>query len=67
MIVAVTDDDVEFYDSNYYEQFENFGNPKETNNSDHDVYQRKLPQEIISYLYNIAIKQTERKEHQNIN
>ena len=67
VIAAVTDGDVEYYDSNDYEQFENFGNPKETNNSDHDVYQRKLPQEIISYLYNIAIKQTERKEHQNIN
>lgn len=61
VIAAVTDGDVEYYDSNDYEQFENFGNPKETNNSDHDVYQRKLPQEIISYLYNIAIKQTERK------
>ena len=67
VIVAVTDGDVEFYDSNDYEQFENLGNPKETNNSDHDAYQRKLPKEIISYLYNIAIKQTERKEHQNIN
>ena len=59
VIAAVTDGDVEYYDSNDYEQFENFGNPKETNNSDHDVYQRKLPQEIISYLYNIAISQTE--------
>ena len=67
VIASVIDGDVEYYDSNDYEQFENFGNPKETNNSDHDVYQRKLPQEIISYLYNIAIKQTERKEHQNIN
>ena len=67
VIAAVTDGDVEYYDSNDYEQFENFGNPKETNNSDHDAYQMKLPQEIISYLYNIAIKQTERKEHQNIN
>ena len=67
VIVAVTDGDVEYYDSNDYEQFENLVIPKETNNSDHDVYQRKLPQEIISYLYDIAIKQTERKEHQNIN
>ena len=67
VIAAVTDGDVEFYDSNDYEQFENLVIPKETNNSDHDVYQRKLPKEIISYLYNIAIKQTERKEHQNIN
>ena len=61
VIAAVTDGDVEYYDSNDYGQFENLGNPKETNNSDHDVYQSKLPQEIISYLYNIAIKQTERK------
>lgn len=67
VIAAITDGDVEYYDSNDYEQFENLGNPKETNNSDHDAYQRKLPKEIISYLYNIAIKQTERKEHQNIN
>ena len=67
VIAAVTGGDVEYYDSNDYEQFENFGNPKETNNSDHDVYQMKLPQEIISYLYDIAISQTERKEHQNIN
>lgn len=62
VIVAVIDGDVEYYDSNDYEQFENFGNPKETNNSDHDSYQRKLPQEIISYLYDVAISQTERKE-----
>ena len=67
VIAAVTDGDVEYYDSNDYEQFENFGNPKETNNSDHDDYQRKLPKEIISYLYNVAISQTERKEHQNKN
>lgn len=59
VIVAVTDGDVEYYDSNDYEQFENFGNPKETNNSDHDAYQMKLPQEIISYLYDVAISQTE--------
>ena len=67
VIAAVTDGDVEYYDSNDYEQFENFGNPKETNNSDHDAYQMKLPQEIISYLYDVAISQTERKEHKNIN
>ena len=67
VIAAVTDGDVEYYDSNDYEQFENFGNPKETNNSDHDAYQMKLPQEIISYLYDVAISQTERKEHQNKN
>ena len=59
LIAAVTDGDVEFYDSNDYEQFENLVIPKETNNSDHDVYQRKLPQEIISYLYDVAISQTE--------
>ena len=59
VIASVIDGDVEFYDSNDYEQFENLGNPKETNNSDHDVYQRKLPQEIISYLYDVAIRQTE--------
>ena len=59
VIAAVTDGDVEYYDSNDYEQFENFGNPKETNNSDHDFYQRKLPQEIISYLYDVAISQME--------
>lgn len=67
VIASVIDGDVEYYDSNDYEQFENFGNPKETNNSDHDSYQRKLPQEIISYLYDVAISQTERKEHKNIN
>lgn len=59
VIASVIDGDVEYYDSNDYEQFENLGNPKETNNSDHDAYQMKLPKEIISYLYNIAISQTE--------
>ena len=67
VIAAVIDGDVKYYDSNDYEQFENFGNPKETNNSDHDVYQSKLPKEIISYLYDVAISQTERKEHKIIN
>lgn len=62
VIAAVIDGNVEYYDSNDYEQFENLGNPKETNNSDHDAYQRKLPKEIISYLYYIAISQTERKK-----
>ena len=61
VIASVIDGDVEYYDSNDYEQFENLVIPKETNNSDHDVYQRKLPQEIISYLYDVAISQTERK------
>ena len=61
VIAAVTDGDVEYYDSNDYEQFENLVITKETNNSDNDTYQMKLPKEIISYLYNIAIKQTERK------
>ena len=61
VIVAVTDGYVDYYDSNDYERFENLGNPKETNNSDHDAYQMKLPQEIISYLYDVAISQTERK------
>lgn len=67
VIAAVIDGDVEYYDSNDYEQFENLVIPKETNNSDHDSYQRKLPKEIISYLYDVAISQTERKEHKNIN
>lgn len=59
VIAAVTDGDVEYYDSNDYEQFENLVIPKETNNSDHDAYQMKLPQEIISYLYDVAISKTE--------
>lgn len=67
VIASVIDGDVEYYDSNDYEQFENLVIPKETNNRDHDSYQRKLPQEIISYLYDVAISQTERKEHKNIN
>lgn len=38
-------------------------------NSDHQIYQNKLPKEITSYLYNIAANQTEELENnkQNIN
>ena len=61
VIAAITNGNVEYYDSNDYEQFENLANPKETNNSDHDVYQRKLSQEIILHLYEVAISQREKR------
>lgn len=67
-IAAIVNGNVEYFDSNDYEQFENLANPNEINNSDHENYQRKLPQEIVSYLYNIAANQTEQIENkQNLN
>lgn len=65
VIAAVVDGNVEYYDSNDYEQYENLGDPKQTDNSDHEKYQRKLPQEIVSYLYNIAVDQAEQIENNN--
>ena len=61
VVAAICDDNVEYYDTQDYEQFEDLRGGNE-NNSDHEIYQKKLPQEIISYLYGIAAQQTERKE-----
>lgn len=61
VVVAICDGDVEYYDTQDYEQFEDLRGGNE-NNSDHEIYQRKLPQEIVSYLYDITAQQTERKE-----
>ncbi len=61
VVAAICDGDVEYYDTQDYEQFEDLRGGNE-NNSDHELYQRKLPQEIVSYLYDIAAQQTEQKE-----
>ena len=61
VVAAICDGNVEYYDTQDYEQFEDLRGGNE-NNSDHKIYQKKLPQEIISYLYGIAAQQTERKE-----
>lgn len=61
VVAAICDGDVEYYDVQDYEQFEDLRGGNE-NNSDHELYQRKLPQEIVSYLYDIAAQQTEHKE-----
>lgn len=63
VVVAICDGDVEYYDSQDYEQFEDLRGGNE-NNSDHELYQSKLPQEIVSYLYNIAISQTEESKYE---
>lgn len=47
VVAAICDGDVEYYD---------------TQDSDHEQYQRKLPQEIVSYLYGIAAQQAGQKE-----
>lgn len=66
VIAAIHGGNVEYYDSQDYEQFEDLRGGNE-NNSDHEIYQRKLPQEIISYLYNIAAEQGEKLESMNYN
>lgn len=58
VVVAVCGGNVEYYDTQDYEQFEDLRGGNE-NNSDHEIYQRKLPNEIVSYLYDIAASQTE--------
>ena len=62
VVVAVCGGNVEYYDTQDYEQFEDLRGGNE-NNSDHEVYQRKLPNEIVSYLYDIAATQTEEREN----
>jgi hypothetical protein len=61
-VVAVCGGNVEYYDTQDYEQFEDLRGGNE-NNSDHEIYQRKLPNEIVSYLYDIAASQTEAMEN----
>jgi len=58
VIAAVFEGNVEFYDSYDYEQFEDlrFGN---NGDDDHNNYQKKLPDPITTYLYDIAAKQGE--------
>lgn len=62
VVVAVCGGNVEYYDTQDYEQFEDLRGGNE-NNSDHEIYQRKLPNEIVSYLYDIAASQTEAMEN----
>lgn len=62
VVVAVCGGNVEYYDTQDYEQFEDLRGGNE-NNSDHEVYQRKLPNAIVSYLYDIAASQTEEIEN----
>lgn len=66
VIAAIHRGNVEYYDSQDYEQFEDLRGGNE-NKSDHERYQAKLPQEIISYLYNIAAEQGEELESMNNN
>jgi hypothetical protein len=66
VIAAIHGGNVEYYDSQDYEQFEDLRGGNE-NNSDHERYQNKLPQAIISYLYNIAAEQGEELESMNYN
>lgn len=66
VIAAICDGNVEYFDTQDYEQFEDLRGGNE-NNSDHEIYQSKLPKQIVSYLYNIAANQTEQieKKHEN--
>ena len=48
-----------YWDVNDIQQLENLANPRETNNSEHEQYQRTLPKPVIHYLYNIAAQQTD--------
>lgn len=64
VIAAIHDGNVEYYDCNDYEQFEDLRGGNE-GNSDHEIYQNKLPNQIVPYLYNIAANQIEQREQQN--
>ena len=59
VVAAIVGGNVEYYDSNDYEQFEDLRIDGDSENCDHQLYQRKLPNEIVSYLYDIAANQTE--------
>jgi hypothetical protein len=65
VIAAVVNGNVEYYDSQDYEQFEDLRPEGDVQNSDHSLYQNKLPKQILSYLYNIAASQTEAIELKN--
>lgn len=67
VVVAIVNGNVEYYDSNDYEQFEDLRTNGNIENSDHQIYQNKLPKEITSYLYNIAANQTEELENNQQN
>lgn len=67
VVVAIVNGNVEYYDSNDYEQFEDLRTNGNIENSDHQIYQNKLPKEITSYLYNIAANQTEELENNKQN
>ena len=58
VIAAVFGGNVEYYNSYDYEQFEDLRSGN-IGNDDHNNYQKKLPNQITTYLYNIAAKQGE--------
>ena len=62
VVVAICGGNVKYYNTQDYEEFEDLRGANE-NNSDHEAYQRKLPNEIVSYLYDIAASQTEEMEN----
>lgn len=53
---------VVYWDVNGIRLYEDLRDEGDSENSEHEKYQRTLPKEIVSYLYNIAATQTERKE-----
>lgn len=58
VIAAVFGGNVEYYNSYDYEQFEDLRSGN-IGNDDHNNYQKKLPNQITTYLYNIAANQGE--------
>jgi hypothetical protein len=65
VIAAIHGGNVEYYDSNDYEQHEDLRQGKNIINSDHEAYQSKLPKQIVDYLYNIAAQQTDNMKNEN--
>jgi len=62
VIAAVGGGNVEYWNSNNEKQFEDLTDLQNIDNSEHYIYQRKLPKEIVNYLHNIGAEQTEEKE-----
>lgn len=56
-IALVINGEVIYYNSENYRQIETINNPQ---TNEHQIFQNKLPDEIIDYLYNIAANQTDK-------
>lgn len=68
VIAAIFRGNVQYYNTEDYEQWEDLRKDGDIENSDHEIYQRKLPRGLVTYLYNIAANQTEQIENnQDIN